>query len=64
MFTVDVKQQNNDNNNNNDMVIRSASVSVNKLVSVLSVNGRPSWLRNADQWKSDYRDVTNEKPRN
>ena len=45
-----------------DSVIRSASVI--KLVSVLSVNVLPSWLRNADQWKPDYRVVTNEKPRN
>ena len=29
-----------------------------------SVNVLPSWLRNADQWKPDYRAVTNEKPRN
>ena len=29
-----------------------------------SVNILPSWLRNADQWKPDYRVVTNEKPRN
>ena len=29
-----------------------------------SVNVLPTWLRNADQWKPDYRVVTNEKPRN
>ena len=40
------------------------SDSVIKLVSVLFVNVLPSWLRNADQWKPDYRVVTNEKPRN
>ena len=28
-----------------------------------SVNVLPSWLRNADQWKQDYRVVTDEKPR-
>ena len=40
------------------------SDSVIKLVSVLSVNVLPWSLRNADQWKPDYRVVTNEKPRN
>ena len=45
-----------------DLVIRSDSVI--KLVSSFSVNVLPTWLRNADQWKSDYRVVTNEKPRN
>ena len=29
-----------------------------------SVNALPSWLRNTDQWKPDYRVVTNEKARN
>ena len=34
------------------------------LFRTFSVNVLPSWLRNADQWKPDYRVVTNEKPRN
>ena len=29
-----------------------------------SVSVLTSWLRTADQWKPDYRVVTNEKPRN
>ena len=45
-----------------DSMTRSDSVI--KLVSVLSVNVLPSWLRNSDQWKPDYRAVTSEKPRN
>ena len=39
------------------------STSVIKLFRSFSVNVLPSWLRNTDQWKPDYRVVTNEKPR-
>ena len=45
-----------------DSVIRSASEV--SLFWSFSVKVLPSWLRNADQWKPDYRVVTNEKPRN
>ena len=43
------------------------SVSVIRLLSLfLSFSAKvlPSWLQNADQWKPDYRVVTNEEPRN
>ena len=46
--------------------LRSDSVNTYELslFRSFSVNVLPSRFRNADQWKSDYRVVTNEKPRN
>ena len=46
-----------------DSVIRSETSLISSFRS-FSVNVLPWWLRNADQWKPDYRVVTNEKPRN
>ena len=43
---------------------RSGPIRYLSLFRSFSVNVLPSWLRNADQWKPDYRVVTNEKPRN
>ena len=45
-----------------DSAIRSDSVF--KVVSVFFGKCTTSWLRNAYQWKPDYRVVTNEKQRN
>ena len=44
--------------------VRFGPIRLLNLFRYFSVKVLPSWLRNADQWKPDYRVVTNEKPRN